>query len=214
MACSTLRALARAIPAAGIGGSNIGDRLTALAREVRPPQVIVDIGPYLGSTTAFLALGCRAGVEIHAFDTWDARLAKMRGKAARHGVQLPDDFLPLYLANVQPFGVKVVPHREDVRELRWPGPEIGLLVDDIGTSAEATLHKFRAFGPWLAVGARLVLMDFYWFENKHHRDPRFRAQQRIAEANPQSLRFVERAGRITAIYEWLGGRVRAPGGIV
>lgn len=206
----TLQERARSIVTTGIGGKDIGRDLTALAQAVKPGQAIVDLGPFLGSTTAYLALGAVPGVSIHAYDLWDASKAKMRAKAARNGVKLADDFLPMYLDNVRPFGVPVVPHRQSISEATWDGGPIGLVVDDIGSNIACTLHMFSAFGPHLMIGARIVFMDFYWFERKSHAAPRYRDQLRIAQANPRSLAFVRRAGAISAIYEWLGGTVRAP----
>ncbi|HET6499030.1 MAG TPA: hypothetical protein VFH17_08280 [Coriobacteriia bacterium] len=216
-----LRALADAIHDLGHGGRRIADTLIRLAGAVPPGQAIVDIGPYLGSTTAYLALG--SDREIHAYDTWDATICDLRGKARQyHGQELPDDLLPLFIANLAPFRpvlgglggaqwdartvmrAPILANKGDLFDAAYIGGPIGLLVDDIGCDERYTRAKLATFGPHLASGARLVLMDFYWYESKA--GEAFDYQRRLVERNPRAFRFVERDG-MAAVFEWGGGSV-------
>ena len=203
-----LRTLADSIPDLGHGGRRIADTLIRLAGAVRSDRAIVDIGPYLGSTTAYLALGSR-GVPIHAYDTWDATICDLRAKARRyHGQELPDDLLPLFLKNVMPWISRIHQHKGDLFDARYDEVrDIGLLVDDIGCDERYTRAKLATFGPHLAPGARLVLMDFYWFESKA--GPDFDYQRRLVKANPQAFRFLERDG-MAAVFEWTPAEIKYP----
>lgn len=200
MRAADLRKLADAIPDLGHGGRELADLLIEAAARVPRGQSIVDIGPYLGSTTAYLALGARPGVVIHAYDTWDAGICGMREKARRyHGLDLPDDFLPLFERNLRPFGRTILVHVGDVRGATWGGAPIGLLVDDIGVDAEYTAAKMAAFGPSLVPGATLVLCDYYWHESKAGEV--FRGQRRWFEAHRERYRLAGRAGEVAAVFE-------------
>jgi len=200
----SLRDLADSIPELGHGGRVIEDTLIRFAGLVHPSEVIVDIGPYLGSTTAYLALGAQPGVTIHAFDTWDADICDLRAKSRYyHKTELPQDLRPLFLANLAPFAARVVTHQGDVRKVTWAGPLIGLFVDDIGVDRHYVEAKMRAFSSHFAPGAVLVLMDYYWHETK--RGEAFDYQRRFVERNAHAFRFLERAGAIAAVFEWEGG---------
>jgi hypothetical protein len=198
----SLREHADAIPELGHGGRRIADLLVSLASRVRPGESIIDIGPYLGSTTAYLALGAPAGTPIHAFDTWDANSIDLRAKALQyHGMTVPDDLLPLYQKNVEPFAANVIVHRGDVNDFEWSGGPIGLLVDDYGVAAETTAAKMRAMAPYFVRGAQLVLMDFFWYERKSGAE--FTGLRDYMRRNAARFRFVRRAGKVAAVFEVL-----------
>ena len=207
MTPADLRTLADSIPDLGHGGREIADTLIRLARGVKSEQAIVDIGPYLGSTTAYLAIGAGPRVPIHAYDTWDATTPTMREKARQyHGLELANDFRPLFLKYVTPvLGERLlVTHQGNIFDASYSGPPIALLVDDIGCDEKHMRAKLATFGPHLAPGAMLVLMDFYWYESKP--GEAFDYQRRLVERNPGAFRFCERDG-LAAVFAWGGGSV-------
>lgn len=195
-----LRAAADAIPELGHGGRVIADELVRLAAGVRAGESIVDIGPYLGSTTAYLALGAPSGTPIHAFDTWDSDICDLKRKAKQfHRMTLPDDLLPMYLENLEPFGMNLAVHRVDMNDSVWNDGPIGLLVDDIGVEPGPAAAKMAAFGPHLVPGAKIALLDYFWFETK--RAPQFTGQRDYFAARADRYRFVKRLGKVAALFE-------------
>lgn len=198
----TLRQRADAIPELGHGGRVIADVLMSLAAKVRPGESIVDIGPYLGSTTAYLALGAPAGTPIHAYDAWNANICDLHAKAKQyHGMTIPDDFLPIYLKNIEPFSANVITHRCDMMDFAWSDGPIGLLVDDFGADPAHTEAKMRAIEPHLVPGSKLVLMDFFWYE--HKKDPVFAGLRDYIFKRRGHYEFVQRAGKVAAVFEFV-----------
>jgi hypothetical protein len=195
-----LRARADAIPELGHGGREVGPLLIELASQVQS-GAIVDIGPYLGSTTAYLALGA-GGAPIHAFDTWDADICDLRAKARKfHGMEIPDDLQPLFVENLSPFGADLTVHRCDISALpEWAFGPIALLVDDIGIEPDRTEAKMRVFGPSLMKGAKLLLLDYFWYE--HKRGVEFTGARDYMLAHNE-YRLLRRAGARGALFEVL-----------
>jgi len=160
----TLREHADLIPELGGGGKTCGDLLIRLASQVAPGTAIVDIAPWLGSTTAYLAIGAKeSGATVHAFDRWVID-EEYRVKAERYNklkFQVGEDILPLWLRNLQPFlDTIIVPHQGDLHDATWPGQPIGLLVDDISNTPELVESTMRIFAPSLVEGSAMVLMDW------------------------------------------------------
>src|SRR5512137_2975822 len=76
-----LEKVAANIPNLGLGGKCIRDDLMAWAAQVRPGQVIVELGSFLGSATAYLCLGIlRFGnkIPIYCYDLWDVDASYQR----------------------------------------------------------------------------------------------------------------------------------------
>lgn len=197
---SELLLKANAIPELGHGGREVGSLLMDLACRVSR-GAIVDIGPYLGSTTAYLAMGCPEGTPIHAFDTWDADICDLRAKALKfHGMDLPDDLLPMYVDNMRPFGANLVVHRYDIEALPdWTHGPIELLVDDIGVEPERMAAKMKVFGQSLMLGAHVLLLDYFWYEHKP--GTQFTGAREYMLAHSDRFRFLQRAGKRGALFE-------------
>src|SRR5512143_3534858 len=115
-----LRLKAESIPELGGGGKVIGKRLIKAASSVRAGRSVIDIGPWLGSTTAFLALGIMqsgADVEIHSYDIWTIKDALYQKKAAKYNglhFEIGRNILPDWRNNVRQFPVKIIPHKTDI----------------------------------------------------------------------------------------------------
>ncbi len=164
---------AKGIPDLGAGGRSCGTALAALAREVQR-GVVIDIGPWMGSTTAYLALGVIEGghqVSIHAFDLWTASDVWTEKAKAYNGIEFePDeDLQSRWARNVRPFvdaGARIMPHKGDMGRKLWTGNDVGLLVHDAGATSALLRRALKNFGRRMFTGAHLVLMD-YNFENAH-----------------------------------------------
>lgn len=161
-----------------MGGREIGETLMRLAADIpEPGQAIVEVGCWLGSGTAHLAIGARqSGAPIHVYDRWTATGAEVE-KAARFGVTLEKggDTLPRVRENLEPFGSDITYHKGNLRHATWHGQPIGLYVDDASKQPDSWRHVTRTFLPHIPVGGFLVLMDFYFFEKA---GPQYKAQWR------------------------------------
>ena len=187
-----LRDRADRIPCLGEGGRTCGDRLIDLASKVPAGQAIVDVAPWLGSTTAYLALGIIRsgnGCALHAFDRWivDAEYKKKAARYHHMNLDLGRNLLPAWEKNVKPFGVSLYPHRGDIREAVWSGIPVGLMVDDISNTAELIESTMRIFSPWIVTGGKLVLLDYGFCETK-----RLTAQRDWMARHGGAYKLVER----------------------
>lgn len=189
----TLRDYADRIPDLGAGGKSCGDKLIRHAAAVKNGQAIVDIAPFLGSTSAYLALGiiqgCN-GVDLHAFDLWEADAHYCRMAKKYCGVELTEgeDLEIRWRKNMRPFeGVYHFPHKGDVQEAEWKGPEIGLLVDDISNGPGMMDHTMATFGPWMPPGSVLVLMDWQFKSDGEY----LLEQRRWMEYHPDAFKLMD-----------------------
>lgn len=183
----TPRERADRIPELGGGGKTCGDLLIRLASEVAPGEAIVDIAPWVGSTTAYLAIGAKeSGATVHSFDRWVID-EEYRAKAERHNkltFQLGEDIFPVWSRNLDPFlDARIVPHRGDIRNATWwRKTPIGLLVDDISNTPELIASTMRIFAPSLREGSIVVLMDWQF---------QILAQREWMYRNREAFKFVE-----------------------
>ena len=165
MTCPDLLTLAERIP--NQSGPAVAQRLQLYASTVHQGQAIVELGVWMGYCTAHLALAAPAGVVVHGYDHFHAH-ADSRKKAARSGIEFAakEDTLPKVRELLAPFG-GIVLHKGGIKTARWPGPAIGLHVDDACKRERQFLEALRIFSPWWVAGETIVvLMDFYYFEKK------------------------------------------------
>lgn len=204
-----LRAIADAIPELGHGGRTMADRLIDLACAVPSGRAIVDVAPWLGSTSSYLALGilkAGSGNCLHAFDRWRIDEEYRRKAKKYHGLDLKigQSIRSRWVAHMAPFGIRAVPHQVDVLRMTWDDGPVGLLVDDISNTADMIRHTMLTFGPWMVPGAHLVLMDWGFNERRGHPH-----QRRLMERNASAFKMTERLPRPSeaAVFVRLGGKV-------
>jgi hypothetical protein len=182
-----LEALA-AIPS--MGGHKIGDYLYRLAREHRGRGAVVEVGSWLGSSCAHLALGLRdAGSDawIHCYDRFEANDLECE-KAARAGCVLTpgQDIEPVFWRHVGAIYPRIRACKVDLREATWNGGPIEIYVDDAAKSWRLFRHVLATFGPSFVPGVTtLVLMDFNMYRSPAYEPAkrvRLRAQKRIMDA--------------------------------
>jgi predicted O-methyltransferase YrrM len=136
-----------------------GEALAELASTIDPPYVIVELGSYMGKSTAYLA--SKARVPVHAVDLWTIGTQRedWRGRCSRGSTQRA------FIANLVRLGLwrKVRMHRADsvAEGQAWDGPRIGLLYHDADHSEAGVTADLEAWAPHLAPGA-IVAIDDYW----------------------------------------------------
>lgn len=138
--------------------------LYALAKNGPGKGVIVEIGSYIGRSTAFLAIATAiAGREkVVAIDPF----AGGTGDAGSGDSDAPPDVLPIFMHNMQRVGAAAqiaVEVTADVSALarRWAyGPVRLLFIDGLHTY-DAVAEQLRAFDALLAPEAVVVLDDYF-----------------------------------------------------
>lgn len=143
----------------------LGTFLEEAAANVRPPQCIVEVGPWLGANTARMARGTtahKAPATVHAFDLFCARSDEVR-KAAAAGLELRQggDTRPLVHRLIESYGGDVVLHKSDIMDIEWGGTPIGLYVDDAAKTPTHFFNVMMTFAPCFVPGGTIiVLMDY------------------------------------------------------
>lgn len=129
---------------------------------------IVDLGPWLGSSSAALAHGLRESGRsdvVLALDRYEWERSYMEAHVA---ADLPDgaSFLPLFHENVGGYGRWIRPEKQDLTSYRWPGGPIEILFVDAAKSWKLTNSILQSFGAHLVPGkSRVVLQDFRFYPN-------------------------------------------------
>ena len=128
---------------------------------------VVDLGPWVGSSTAALADGLRrSGVPakvVHSYDLFEWRRDYMEQYAPEN---LPEgsDFRPLLLRNVAEYRDLVSAEKMDLFAPNWSGEPIEILFVDAAKSWGLLNAILRGFGPYLVPGkSRVILQDFRFF---------------------------------------------------
>lgn len=175
-----LEQLAAVIP--HMGAKNIGKQLTEWAAQCKTN--IVECGSWLGSGTAYLAIGGRkSGALIHVYDAWLVRDSEVK-KAAAFGVKLRsgEDSLPLVEKTLEPFGANIAFHQGPIGSALWCGEPIGLFVLDAAKRASQFIAVTETFFPFLEDGATVVLMDYHHYKIG---GDKYRDQVRYMAAHPE-----------------------------
>lgn len=189
----TLEQRAAAIP--HMGARTIGANLTDWASRCK--SNIVECGSWLGSGTAFLAIGAKqSGAKFHVYDAWRVRTTEV-GKAAAFGftVREGQDTLPLVREILEPFGVDIAFHQGSIGEAVWCGDPIGLFVLDAAKRGGQFVHVTETFFPHLEDGAVVVLMDYHHYERG---GDKYRDQARYMADHPEFRMIEERLGGETS----------------
>lgn len=128
---------------------------------------IIDLGPWLGGSSAALAEGLkRQGVtaRIHSLDLFKWEPSYMEAVVPA-GLQEGDDFLPLFQREIGGYAQWIDAQAQDLMHYYWTGGAIEILFVDAAKTWELTNAILRAFGPYLIPGrSRVVLQDFRYHE--------------------------------------------------
>lgn len=133
----------------------------SISRELDRPVSIVEVGGYLGTSSAFLAAGLtRSTSKIFCIDTWN-------NDAMSEG---PRDTMASFLNNTQRFSSLIEPVRgwstdplvfESISRL---AKQIDLLFIDGDHSYERALADWKTYAPLLSGNAWVVMHDIGWAE--------------------------------------------------
>jgi len=131
-----------------------------LAKEANQHGYVVEVGAWLGASSAWIAAGVRdSGVDrkAHIFDRFTLR----PDHAAKAGRPLPRDLLPEFQKNLGPLLSYVVPHKGEVTDnFSWDKGEVALLICDAPKRIGAIAPTLMAFAGYMNRGAILAWQDF------------------------------------------------------
>lgn len=128
---------------------------------------VVDLGPWLGSSSAALAEGLKRqgkNVKISSVDIfrWEPNYMDA---IAPEGLKEGDDFLPLFMREIGDYAGWVDARKQDLMQYSWNGGPIEIFFVDAAKTWELTNAIFRGFGHYLMPGrSRVVLQDFRYHE--------------------------------------------------
>ncbi len=160
---------------------------------------VVELGCFVGGSTARLAQGLRiAGNrgKVHAYDRFQADERAKRAHLYPAGISPFDgtDILPLARALLDPWKAHVALHPGQIEEQDWTGGPIELLVMDASKTKATTDRMAEIFFPHLIAGRSLVVQQDYL----HWRQPWIAVQMHlmadcftpVAHAPPDTVAFL------------------------
>lgn len=144
---------------------------------------IVDLGTFIGGSTAHLAEGTRAGgaaeKRVFAFDHFAATDKVKEKQLYPKGIERfeGDDFLPISKRLLVPWRPNIVFRRGRIEESTWREGPISLLVMDASKTAAITDQIARTFFPHLIPGQSVIVQQ----DELHWKEPWIAAQmQRLS----------------------------------
>ena len=200
------------VPSLGSGGIAVKELLIKHASALSDGDVIIDIGSYLGSTTAFLSAGLlsrNVKATIHCYDPWEVDELLRRKMDYYNGLHfnVGDDLLPVFDAYLAPFDeVNIIRHKQSILDARWHGPKIRLVVDDICIRKDKNDHMMKTFIKYFIPGETIIIrLDYYFYETKS--ESVFSYEKRFMEHNRDVFEFVQRGPKESraAVFKYLGG---------
>lgn len=160
------------VPELGNGGLYIAPYLAEEALRVKRGQCIVETGPFVGSASIPLAIGCLLNEEcfpkLYGYDQWKLTehwLFKAN-KKAKLGLSGKEDLRELWLANVGKVYSNVKGVKGDVLKAKAPEEDIGLFVDDCVRGKDKLKKLFEIFEQGFVDGCKVFMLDYGFVRNK------------------------------------------------
>lgn len=124
---------------------------------------VVELGAWLGAATAYVAAGMRdAGVKAKAH-SYDRFVWKPSSHDAKAGGRIATTQLEAFKTNMGPLLAHVEPHAEELRNLRWKGGPVSLLICDAPKRIAEISTVLTAFTGSMPAGSILAWQDFAYF---------------------------------------------------
>lgn len=130
---------------------------------------VVDLGSFVGGSTARLALGWTAAGhtgQIHAFDRFTAKELTKENQLYSKGIAAFEgtDILPLSQELLAPFAPQITFHKGQIEDQTWHGTPIEIMTLDASKSPTSMDAMLEQFFPSLIPGASVIVQqDFlHW----------------------------------------------------
>ena len=144
--------------------------LAWVAEETPVAGAIIDLGAFLGGSSASLALGAAKATppkRVHSYDRFrlDEKVKFQFLYRKGHGFAEGEDALPIFHRFTKPVAAAIEAHPGDVIEARWDGSPIAVLFVDLSKTKAINDHLLATFFPALVPGSIIVQQDFLFFRN-------------------------------------------------
>ena len=133
---------------------------------------IVDLGSFLGGSSAFLAHGlsknpAAGSVKVESFDRFT--LAKFEREVffKEHDLEPPadNDSFEIFKSNIAPLQEHIHPNKGDILNYTWNDGPIEILFVDLMKSAFIHDHVIETFMPHLIPNESILILQDFMFEN-------------------------------------------------
>jgi predicted O-methyltransferase YrrM len=158
-----------------------------LAREAAGKGAIVELGAWLGASTAYIAAGIRdSGVDgfVHVYDKFETKpghIAKVRAFYDKRGIDKAavGPSLSAFTENMGDLLPYVHAHPGLIEKMQWGEEPIALLVTDAPKRVPAISSVLTKLGPALKPGAIMAWQDFCHFPSYEIPACLYRLQEHI-----------------------------------
>jgi hypothetical protein len=142
-----------------------------LAMDAAGKGAIVELGAWMGASTAYIAAGIRdSGVETKAlvYDKFESKvghIAKVRAFYDRHGLDkaIAGPCLRTFQNNLGPLMQFVEPHQGQIEQMKWGDEPIALLITDAPKRVPAISTVLTTLRKALKPGSIMAWQDFCHF---------------------------------------------------
>jgi hypothetical protein len=135
-------------------------RLTKVAAHA---GAVVELGTWLGASTAYIAAGVRDSGAQRRAEVYDRFVWKPSAHEKKAGRPLETTQLEAFKQNLGPLLEHVNVHAGELRGLRWSGEPVSLLVCDAPKRIPEISSVLTTFAKALQPGALVVWQDFAYF---------------------------------------------------
>lgn len=144
--------------------------LAWIAKETPVAGAAVDLGAFLGGSSASLAWGGSRATpprRVHSYDRFrfDEKTKFQFLYRKGHGFAAGEDALPTFRQFTKPVAAAIEPHPGDVLEAGWGKDPIAILFVDLSKTKAINDHLLATFFPALVPGSVIVQQDFLFFRN-------------------------------------------------
>lgn len=142
----------------------------AAAKRYTGTGAIIDLGTWLGGSTAAMAAGLAANrspearrQQVHAFDRFEmnAYMKKTYSYPELADIPVGGSFLQVFERNMAPWASRIVAHPGDLTAYKWTGGPIELMHVDIMKNWALTNAVLRTFFTELIPGRSIILHQDY-----------------------------------------------------
>jgi hypothetical protein len=141
-----------------------------LTKEAAPKGAIVELGAWLGASTAYIAAGMRdsTGAKVHVYDQFISKPGHIRKVVEFYSKQGIDrapvgPSLDAFADNLGPLLRYVEPHPGKIEQMAWGDEPIALLITDAPKRVPAISNVLTKLRKALQPGALMAWQDFCHF---------------------------------------------------
>lgn len=134
-----------------------------LAREAAPAGAVVELGAWLGASTAYIAAAMRDAQVATRAQVYDRFIWKASAHNKKAGGPIPTTQLEAFRQNLGPLMAYVDVHQRELVGSTWNGGPVALLVCDAPKRIKEISAVLTTFAAALQPGAIMAWQDFGYF---------------------------------------------------